>query len=106
MTPPINHKAYLGDGAYVDLGAFPGEVVITTEDGISVQNSVVLDMNALRILIGWLRLMKLIEQDDRQHEAMLSALEFIVNDAPEGGDARLTVTGYNRACAAIAEARR
>lgn len=34
---------------------------------------------------------------------LLEALEYIVNDTPEeGGDAELTVVGYNKACAAIA----
>jgi len=36
---------------------------------------------------------------------LLSALDYIVNDAKPGEDARLTVNGYNRACAAIAKAR-
>lgn len=35
---------------------------------------------------------------------LLEALQFIVDDAPEGEDARLTVDGYNKACAAIAKA--
>lgn len=35
-------KAYLGDGAYVETGRYAGEIVLTTEDGISVQNTVVL----------------------------------------------------------------
>lgn len=35
---------------------------------------------------------------------LLAALEFIVNDAEPGEDARLTTEGYNRACAAIAKA--
>lgn len=40
------------------------------------------------------------------HEALVGALEFIVNDCPEPGeDAQLTPAGYNRACAAIAIAR-
>jgi len=37
---------------------------------------------------------------------LLAALAFIVSDTLEPGeDARLTVAGYNRACAAIAKAR-
>ena len=36
---------------------------------------------------------------------LLAALEYIVNDAEPGEDARLTVEGYNRACAAIAAAK-
>ena len=35
---------------------------------------------------------------------LLAALQFIVNDAPAGEDAQLTVKGYNMACAAIAAA--
>ena len=47
-------------------------------------------------------------QRDRLREInaeLLTALSFIVNDAEPGEDARLTVEGYNRACAAIAKAR-
>lgn len=37
---------------------------------------------------------------------LLSAAQFVVNDTPKPGeDARLTVEGYNRLCAAIALAR-
>lgn len=49
------HKDYLGDGAYVDVGCYEGEVVLTTENGISVQNRVVLGMDELRRLLEWLR---------------------------------------------------
>jgi hypothetical protein len=34
-------KAYLGDGVYADFDGFA--VVLTTEDGISVQNRIVLE---------------------------------------------------------------
>jgi hypothetical protein len=36
---------------------------------------------------------------------LLEALEFIVNDAEPGEDARLTTAGYNKACAVIAKVR-
>lgn len=40
------------------------------------------------------------------HDRLVEALEFIVNDTPEPGeDAQLTVEGYNKACAALAAAR-
>lgn len=40
----------------------------------------------------------------KQRDELLAALQFIVNDAEPGEDARLTTEGYNRACAAIAKA--
>ena len=49
MTHP--NKDYLGDGAYVQEGCYKGEVVLTTEDGISVQNTVVLGPTELRNLL-------------------------------------------------------
>lgn len=48
------HKAYLGDGAYVQQGSFHGEVVLTTEFGISEQNRVVLEEFAIANLLAWL----------------------------------------------------
>lgn len=35
---------------------------------------------------------------------LLEALDFIVNDCEPGEDAKLTVAGYNKACAAIKKA--
>ena len=35
-------KVYLGDGAYAEEGSYRGQIVVTTENGISVQNRVVL----------------------------------------------------------------
>lgn len=48
------NKSYLGDGAYVQQGSFLGEVVLTTEDGISVQNRVVLAETEIANLLQWL----------------------------------------------------
>ena len=48
------NKSYLGDGAYVQQGSFKGEVVLTTEDGISVQNRVVLAETEIANLLRWL----------------------------------------------------
>jgi len=36
------HKRYLGDGVYIQLGSFHGEFQLTTEDGVSIQNSIVM----------------------------------------------------------------
>ena len=48
------NKSYLGDGAYVQQGSFQCEVVLTTEDGISVQNRVVLAETEIANLLRWL----------------------------------------------------
>jgi len=44
-TPRLRapEKRYLGDGVYIAPGSYLGEFILTTEDGISVQNSIVLD---------------------------------------------------------------
>lgn len=47
---------YIGDGVYVDIDEY-GDVILTTEDGISVQNRVVLEPAVLgafqRYLTCW-----------------------------------------------------
>lgn len=47
-------KVYLGDGAYAEIDSY-GDVVLTTEDGISVQNRVVLEPEVLTALLAYLR---------------------------------------------------
>ena len=54
MTDIDTKKIHLGDGAYVQIGSFRGEVVFTTEDGISDQNRVVLGPDEIRLLLLWL----------------------------------------------------
>ena len=54
MSEEIHKKMYLGDGAYVQIGSFRGEVILTTEDGISAQNRVVLGPDEIRLLLRWL----------------------------------------------------
>lgn len=54
-------KVYLGDGAYAQLGQFHGEIVITTENGIEVQNRVVLGPSETAVLIYWLIKQKLLD---------------------------------------------
>lgn len=46
-------KHYLGDGAYVQIGSYYGEVALTTEDGVSVQNRVVLGPGEMKRLQEW-----------------------------------------------------
>jgi len=53
-------KSYLGDGAYIKLGAFHGEIVITTEDGVSVQNTVTLGPREILELQRYLKEKELI----------------------------------------------
>ena len=53
--PENDAKAYLGDGAYVRVGSFAGEVVLTTEDGRFENNRVVLDETGTLRLIEWLQ---------------------------------------------------
>ncbi len=46
------HKTYLGDGVYADLER--GDVVLTTENGISVTNRIVLEPAVINALTSWL----------------------------------------------------
>ncbi len=49
-----DHKHYLGDGVYVRQGRAPNEIIMTTEDGISETNVIVLDESILISLVLWL----------------------------------------------------
>jgi hypothetical protein len=49
-------KTYLGDGVYAELDEF-GCVILTTEDGISVTNRIVLDLQVLGALKDFLSVM-------------------------------------------------
>lgn len=46
-------KLYLTDGVYAQKGAYLGEVVLTTENGMEVTNRIVLEPAALQLLTGW-----------------------------------------------------
>jgi hypothetical protein len=54
-------KSYLGDGAYVRLGSYATEVILTTEDGIAETNVVVLGSAEIRLLLVWLRERRIIK---------------------------------------------
>ncbi len=43
------NKIYLGDSAYAEITGY-GEIFLTTENGISVQNRVVMDFKMLGVL--------------------------------------------------------
>ena len=50
---PTNRKTYLGDGAYVEIGSYRGEVILTTSDGLTTQNTIVLGPTELAALDHW-----------------------------------------------------
>jgi hypothetical protein len=50
-------KTYLGDGVYAELTPF-GEIVLTTEDGISATNTIVLDSQVLLAFERWIAKLK------------------------------------------------
>ena len=55
MSQDTEYKQYIGDGAYVDFDGYA--VVLTTEDGISVQNRIVMEPSVLKSLeryLAWL----------------------------------------------------
>lgn len=51
----LHCKAYLGDGAYVQIGSYMGEVLITAEDGVNILQRVALDEECTLHLIEWLQ---------------------------------------------------
>lgn len=55
MTMPSGPftKQYLGDGVYVAIDC--GRIVLTTEDGISITNAIILEPEVLAELIEYLR---------------------------------------------------
>ncbi len=51
----VSSKCYLGDGAYVQVGSWNGEVIITTENGEQITNRVHLDEQCTLNLLTWLK---------------------------------------------------
>ncbi len=49
-------KAYLGDGAYVEWDGFA--LVLTTEDGISVRNRIILEPEVYAALVAFVEKLK------------------------------------------------
>jgi hypothetical protein len=77
-------KAYLGDGVYA---RFPdsGEIMLTTEDGISVQNVVILERSTLALLVSWVAM---IDEQSRS-EAKRAAEQLVFDPETE----RLVILG-------------
>ena len=50
-------KEYIGDGAYAAVDAH-GDVVLTTENGISVQNTVVMEPSVVRSFEDFIKRMR------------------------------------------------
>lgn len=48
------HKQYLGDAVYIAFDENVGEVVLTTEDGISVSNTICIEPEAMANMLIWL----------------------------------------------------
>ena len=48
------NKEYLGDGVYAQKSQF-GEVVLTTENGITATNTIILEPAVLQSFINWLK---------------------------------------------------
>jgi hypothetical protein len=51
----MSDKRYLGDGVYVDLDRLQGALVLTTENGLEVTNTIVLESEV------WLELVRFVE---------------------------------------------
>ena len=47
-------KAYLGDGLYIDKGPYPGAFTLTAENGIDVQDRIILDGSTIRALADYI----------------------------------------------------
>lgn len=60
-----NFREYLGDGVYGTYDAAHGTIVLTTENGIAVQNTIVLEPIVLASLIDWLLKLRSIEGVDK-----------------------------------------
>lgn len=56
------YKDYLGDAVYADFDGF--RIVLTTEDGISVSNRVVLEPQVYRSLLGFVDRIAAIQLDE------------------------------------------
>lgn len=50
----MNEKQYLGDGVYIQVKEY-GEIWLTTEDGVSVTNTIVLDSHVIQALVIFLK---------------------------------------------------
>lgn len=47
-----SNKSYLGDSVYIDINEY-GQIELTTEDGISISNNIILELEVLDLLNKW-----------------------------------------------------
>jgi len=52
---PSDNKTYLGDGVYADCDGY--HIILTTEDGIRVTNTIFLDPHVARLLTSYIQKM-------------------------------------------------
>lgn len=50
----MTHRTYLGDGVYVCIDE-GGRIVLTTENGVEVTNTIVLEFEVFDALIIWMQ---------------------------------------------------
>ncbi len=60
MTVPQLEKIYLGDGAYAALNDY-GDLVLTTENGYSAQNTIVLEPEFFQVLEAFIEQARTLE---------------------------------------------
>ena len=59
-------KEYIGDGVYVEYIDYRGMTILTTEDGISIQNKIYLEPRVMESLIGFLIRHKIIDPKEKE----------------------------------------
>jgi hypothetical protein len=57
----VRNKVYLGDGVYAMFDGF--QVVLTTEDGFRVTNTIVLEPDVMASLVDFLREVRSVDAD-------------------------------------------
>ncbi len=46
-------KEYIGDGVYIKEGGYKGEFILTTENGISIQNTIILEYKMIEQIFNY-----------------------------------------------------
>lgn len=46
-------KEYVGDGVYINVGDFHGQIVLTTENGICVENRIFLELEMIETISSY-----------------------------------------------------
>ncbi len=44
------NKEYVGDGVYIQKGAFKGQFVLTTENGVDIENAIYLEYKMIKYI--------------------------------------------------------